>query len=375
MFRVGDGVNDVGAMTEAEVSCAMMSFGNEEPIDSNTKDVDNFVRTERLKRRRIGSNRLSSIRANSLTEEECIGIGETPAAASFRIQKRISEQLKDSQTNASSSTPFNIVLSSIMDEVRRYRKLKKGGSAAASILAEEDRLRRSMQQKARDESQSSVGELNSPDVKTGEACLAATFTLLRPSIAGVETIIRCGIAAASSSIALYRKVTLGCILSCYNLATIYKNGLRYGKWLWQCELLGIIYTDRSSFTASSMPRSRLVADTRPPSSPFHAADILSTACQAMIHIVTLTLCVKNGKKLEATRDRSTQNGFRIKWTSSNNEKGSIGAILASLVDTPGSSLSSCESTTPQQSLFRRSPFEPNHGEYLSIGEGLLVRLQ
>jgi hypothetical protein len=88
--------------------------------------------------------------------------------------------------------------------------------------------------------------------------------------------------------------------------------------------------------------------------------VLSTACQAIIHIVTLTVAVRSGKKLEAAVNQDSKNGFRIKWLSSNDEKGSVGAVLASLVDVTGSSLSHQESASPAQGLFKRSPFQPNH---------------
>lgn len=349
MLPIGDGVNDINAMTDAHVSVAMMSgFGHETSVDCDV------ARMERLKRRRIGSNRLAAIRAEPASEEEMMGIGQSPQAASFRIQQRISAQLKKDHP----APPFNVVLSSISEEIRRYRKLRKGGKDAASILAEEDRLRQSLQHKAKLE-ESNDDHTQSSVIKTGEACLASSFTLLRPSIAGVETIIRTGIAAASSSIALYKKITLNCILSSYNLSTLYKNGLRYGKWMWQCELFGIMYTDRASWSASATPRPWLVANTRPPSSLFHPAEMISTLLQAVVHITTLTLSVKNGKQLEAARDHGPQNGFRIKWTSSSDEKGSVGAVLASLVDNSESTVSSKEAPAPQ-GLFRRSPFQPNH---------------
>lgn len=362
----GDGVNDIAAMTDADVSVAMMSgFGHEASRDDDAKDLDDLVRMERLKRRRIGSNRIASIRAKPTSEEESMGIGDTPVAVSARIQRRISHglsQLKNQQTSVPSSSPLKILLSSVTEEFHRYRKLKKGGSAAAKILAEEDRLRRSLQRKAKDGPIRSSEK--SSDIKTGEACLASSFTLLRPSVSGVETIVRSGIAAACSNVSIYRKIALNCILSCYNLATLYKNGLRYGKYMWQCELGFIVSTDRASFTASSTPRSRLVADIRPSSSPFHPAEIFSIACQAVIHIVILTQAVSKGKLLESLHPKGVQHGFRIKWASTGKDKTpSVGAVLASLVDTPASTLASSDShdaTIPQQNFFRRSPFQPNH---------------
>ena len=350
-------------MSEADVSCAMMSgFGDMTGMDDDmtASNLEDAMRIERLKQRRIGSNRLVSFRSDITTDEEQLGIGKSPMAASFRIQKRISHQMQNQQLD-NSITPLGVVVKSVQEEFERYKQLKRGGSAAARIIADEDRLRRSLQQKASDAVKKPKQDGEVPLIKTSEACLASSSTLMRPSIAAVETILRTGIASASSSIALYKKIILNCILSCYNLSTVYRHGLRYGKWMWQCELFGMIYADRASFESSSTPRSRLVGlGTRPPTSPLHLAEIASIALQAMVHIVTLTLAVSQGKQLEASCIHQTQNGFGLKLTSRTSEKGSAGAVLASLVDHMDSTLPSHEPAPTRIGFLRRSPFQPNH---------------
>lgn len=367
----GDGVNDIAAMREADVSVAMLSgFGHESEADESDVDVR---RREKLKRRRIGSNRLTETRSNKPNHEELLGIGNSPAAASARIQLRIKKGLHKLQQNNSSNdppvhvTPLDVTFSSIQEELRRYKELKKGGSGAAKILEDEARLRRSLQQKADIDAPAneiSIYESDGSDssIKAGEACLASSVTLLRPSISGVETLVRTGVAAAACSISLYRKVVLNCMLSCYNLATLYKNGLRYGKWMWQMELAFIVFTERASFMSSSTPRPRLVADVRPATSPFDTAEVISTACQAIIHIVTLTLAVRHGNKLESLYpSNQSHKGFSIKWVANDNDKTpSVGALLSSLVGSSAAKHISSDTDAPPQSFLKSSPFQPNY---------------
>jgi cation-transporting ATPase 13A1 len=340
VLMCGDGVNDIAAMTKADTSAAMLS-GFSSNSEGSSKDFEDSRRKERLKKRRIGSNRLKS---TSASVREAAGIGNSSAAVQARIQRRILEGVP--------------VVDAIQEEFKRRNEIKKGGSTAARIMEREARLSKSMQEKAL-----SVQRNDEEDscIQTGEACLASSFTLLRPCISGIDSILRAGIAAASSGISTYRKVALSCILSSYNLATLYRNGLRYGKWMWQAELFGMIYTDRAAFMASSTPRPRLIANVRP-SETFNFGEVLSTLGQASVHIATLTLAVNSAKQLQErypSDERHT--GFGIRWSSTVSENAaSVGAVLASLTGSATStSLSSSEEKQPQ-SFFRRNPFRPNY---------------
>ena len=337
VLMCGDGVNDIAAMTAAGNSAAMLSgFGTNS--EGRGKDVDDARRKERLKKRRIGSNRLKGLSTSQL---EAAGVGNTSAAVQARIQRRIMEGVP--------------ILDALQEEFTRRKEVKKGGSTAAKIMEKEARLSKSVQQKA---TQSS-NEDDDSCIQTGEACLASSFTLLRPCISGIDSILRAGIAAASSGISAYRKVALSCILSSYNLATLYRNGLRYGKWMWQVELFGMIYTDRASFMASSTPRPRLTANIRP-SKTFNIGEVMSTLGQAIVHIVTLTVAVNGAKQLEERYPRDeTHKGFGIKWSAtSSDNSASVGAVLSTLTGLDASTSLSSEEKQPR-GFFRRSPFQPN----------------
>ena len=59
--------------------------------------------------------------------------------------------------------------------------------------------------------------------------------------------------------------------------------------------------------------------------------------KAIIHIVTLRFAVQHGKQLEAVRCNEKTSGPRIKWILNSDGKGSVGAVLASLVQSQAES--------------------------------------
>lgn len=202
VLMCGDGVNDVKAMGEALVSVAMLS-GFDDTLN-DMEDTEDLRRKERLKRRYIGSNRIQTT-GLSITRDDLkwgffqpssldkAGIGNSLDASLFRIKKGIKKGMKQLQNEDKDlpqhTTLSDICFSSIRDEYRRIRDLQKGGTSAAKILAEEDKLRRSLECKA-NVGNTTVVEID--EIKTGESCLASSFTLLRPCVSGVESILRTG---------------------------------------------------------------------------------------------------------------------------------------------------------------------------------------
>jgi len=350
----GDGVNDIKAMQQASVSIAMLGgFGQE--VDE--KDTEDIRRKDRLNRRLHGSTRTTSPSQSSRLDEA--GIGDSVEASIARIRNGINEgicQLENEDSDLpQQTTVFDICVKSIKDEIKRFTNMRKGGTAAAKILAQEDRLRKSMESKS-----STTYEDFTEEIQAGESCLASSFTLLRPCISGVESILRTGISSAACCIAIYRTVALNCILTSYNLATLYKNGLRYGKMMWQIELWSSVYTDNASFTALSSPRPKLVAGVRPATTPFHPAEVVSTVLQAIIHIVTLTAAVNTGKQLESKHPTtSPHKGFSIKW-SNDNKSPSVGGLLATLVGSSSNTSLHSDTDSVPKSFFKRTPFQPNY---------------
>jgi hypothetical protein len=66
-------------------------------------------------------------------------------------------------------------------------------------------------------------------IKPGEASLVAAFSCLHPSIDGVDSILRTGIATAACALATHDMIALHSLMSCYYLVSLYRDGFRYGK--------------------------------------------------------------------------------------------------------------------------------------------------
>ena len=133
-----------------------------------------------------------------------------------------------------------------------------------------------------------------PDIKSGEAySLVSPFSCLRPAIDGVEGLFRMGLAWSAYALSIQQGIALNCLMACYNLATLYRDGFRYRKYMWNVEMLSYMAIYQARYQASCTPRPRL-SGARAPVSLFHPSSVLLLCAQAIIHLTTLTLGVRMG---------------------------------------------------------------------------------
>lgn len=328
VMMCGDGVNDISAMKTADTSAALLSgYGTEESTSKGVIDNENERRKSKLKLRKVGK----------LRDHTDYGT-ETQHRIKMKLEAFM-KQSKDKHLSISAITDL------VTDEYRRAMALRKGGATAARILQREESLRKAIASKGHDlDTLSNHDDDDVDSIKPGEASLAAPFTFLRPCIDGTESIIRSGIAAAAFSLSSHRSIALNSFMSCCNLASLYHDGFRYGKHMWNVELAFMMFMDSALIDISSLPRGR-ISNVRPRTSIFHPAVALSIVLQGIIHLFVLNKGVHGANILQSYHEGEAKRGLLIRLAQSSTASAVSSGNFESM---------------PTANLLGRRPFKPNY---------------
>ena len=348
-------------MKTADVAVALLNGFGAEGDDANDQiDTDNERRKQKLANNIIGSNRQNTVARQNRTDTS-----SSRAQAQARISAEIAEAQKEIASRAAVRNVHDpsgqniqydlqdvkhIVSASIkasMNERRRAKQLRLGGGDAARILAEETRT---------DYGIGEDDEEDMPMIKPGEASLVASFSCLRPSIDGVDSMLRTAVSCAASTLKIQQSITLHSLMNSYNMATLYRDGFRYGKHMWPVELMMYTLTDQASYAASCTARPRLPhsRSLRPPASIFHPSSIFPTLAQAVIHLTSMTVGVNYGSKLQsAFAEKKKGTIIRSSQTAQSGK-------LTKLANAFASQSRSRDQEEVKTGIFGRPPFRPNY---------------
>jgi hypothetical protein len=373
-------VNDVAAMKVADVGVALLNgYGHE---GSHTKDSEDVRRREKLAQRKIGSNRKMLSKVTPQTDSfSAAGVGSSAGASTARVKANYSKALSEIQaralarmqdaTEGHDAIHYNVqdmkdaalaFFRVLKEEWMRTKTLQKGGGAAARILADEDMLRRELMNTKESTSVSNDidnSAMTPSTIKPGEASLAASFSCLRPSIDGVEALMRVGVSAAACALSVQQTIALNCLLSCYNLATLYRTGLRYGKHLWSVELFFVGAIGQASYQAYCTARPRL-STLRPEQSLFNPTSLLSVCTQAFVHLATLTVGVRIANALEAIYATPDETRSRVRWKENDHKHPIVLSQLARALAASPRVSEFEEKPMRGLNLLGRPPFRPNY---------------
>ena len=316
---------------------------------------------EKLAIMKIGSNRLENV-AKAKKQEAKDRFRKEIEKCRKEIDKRAAS--RDSNDSESSEIQYTFedmkdIISATMHaakkERQRAKQLRDGGGDAARILAKERKRHPSI------EDEDGTDDSSSPPIKPGEASLVAPFSCLHPSIDGVDAILREGVAAAGGALATQQMIGLHSLMSCFHLATLYRDGFRYGERMWNVEFWFYNALDEARYRACCTPRPRLPnsASDRPPVSIFQFVSIFGLISQLIIHISCMAWGVVYANQLESDVRADIASRGRIKLESflaPNSIK------LEKLMDTLSkrSLQHGTEGETNPNSFFQRSPFRPNY---------------
>ena len=133
-------------------------------------------------------------------------------------------------------------------------------------------------------------------------------------------------------------------MSCFNLSTLYRDGFRYGKYMWNVESTLISAVDQFAYESACTLRPK-IATIRPEASIFTSAGTLSILGQAFVHLSILYTGAEFGRRLEDATESSKARSIRIRWA---------GAGVADALQLSGS-----EDSEAGTGILGRPKFRPN----------------
>ncbi|BGP22124.1 putative cation-transporting ATPase 1 [Rhodotorula toruloides] len=237
-LMAGDGTNDVGALKQANIGVALLN-GTEEDL----KAILEHQKKERIKKVYEQQLRITS------------RFGQPPPPVPPLIADLFPDAVKAQQEAAKNVTSD-----------RQKGKVNKFDVSAIT------------EQLSNLEDDQDV-----PQIKLGDASVAAPFTSKLANVAAISHIIRQGRCTLVATIQMYKILALNCLISAYALSVQYLQGIKSGDY--QMTITGILLSVCFMCISRARPVDKLSKE-RPLASIFNAYVVVSILVQFTIHVAS-----------------------------------------------------------------------------------------
>ncbi|KAJ3295791.1 hypothetical protein HK104_002306 [Borealophlyctis nickersoniae] len=225
----GDGTNDVGALKQAHVGIAL--------LDGKPEDIEKL-------NARLRARRQEQIKEQQAKMRQAWGL----------------PPLEESKDGKPTSTQQKQVVTAAQKKKEAAEKL----AAAMEAMG---------------------GDMDDvPQIKFGDASVAAPFTSKISSVKSVCNIVRQGRATLIAMVQMYKILALNCLISAYSMSVLYLAGIKQGDW--QATIGGMMITVCFFGIAKSTALEKL-SKQRPQSNVFNFYVIMSVLGQAAVHVAAL----------------------------------------------------------------------------------------
>lgn len=291
-YMCGDGANDVGALKQAHVGVALLSgFGS-----ANTKKLKQGGDESKGEEEGDGEKGKKLAKAETFQEKMQRVKEQAEKVKKAKMEEKIAQQKDTKELQALQKVWFEEEFKERMARGEKWAQFTAMKNSTQLMIRESKR--RAMERaKARQGGQGGKapsmsdmmqnlddldGEL--PQVKLGDASMAAPFTSRLPTIRSAVDIIRQGRCTLVSSIQMQQVLVLSCLISAFSLSVLYTDGIRSSDN--QMMASGLCLTAAGLAFSYATPVHTL-SPVRPLRSIFHPALFLSIVGQLVIHVFVM----------------------------------------------------------------------------------------
>ena len=303
-FMCGDGANDVGALKQAHVGVALLSgFGG-----ANTKKEPAAGKEgEKDAEAKKGGDAAGSAGAVVPTSAKAETYEEKQNRVKEAMMKRREAARKEKAARLADAKELQVLQRQWFEEELAARQAAgeswatvNAMKSAASRMVNEQRRRAAERQRAAGgtsapslmqivQDMEGAEDQETPQVKLGDASMAAPFTSRVPSVRSAVDIVRQGRCTLVSAIQMQQVLVLSCLISAYSLSVLYLDGIRSSD----NQMMASGFALTAASLAFSYPTPvHTLSPVRPLRSIFHPANFLSLVGQLVIHVGCMVYAVR-----------------------------------------------------------------------------------